>query len=483
MSRPNFVVIVADQLRVDCLPGFNPASPVRTPHLERLAAGGVRFSEAFTQHSVCSPSRVSFLSGRYPHVNGHRFLQYLLDPQEPNFLRCFKDSGYHVVHAGARGDTFAAGAAELALDEHGFADPALNTFADFIGRNHGQADDLMARAHYRGERAEGVVDFDEATISTAEQWLKQPPDKPWVLYIPLVFPHPPFAVEQPWFSMYPRADVEAPREFTGPRAGYYAELARRHGWDQLSDEQWREIRAVYYGMISRLDSQVGRLLDGLQANGSADNTFVTFFADHGEYLGDFGLLEKWPAGVDECLVRTPLIVSGPGLAAGGHSDALVELIDVFPTLLELADAPVAHAHYGRSFTACLYDPAQQHRDEAFSEGGFRLEEADLLERGPFPYDIKSQLQHERTELVGKVVALRNREWTYIWRLYEPAELYHRPSDRHEQHNLAGRAEHAALEQQLTQRVLRWLLDTADVIETRQWERFPTVDLPRPASPR
>lgn len=480
MRRPNFVVIVADQLRVDCLLGFNPHSPVHTPHLERLAARGVRFGEAFTQHSVCSPSRVSFLSGRYPHVNGHRSLQYLLDPQEPNFLRSFKEAGYHVVHAGARGDTFAAGAAELALDEHGFADPALNTFADFMGRNHGQPDEAMARAHYRGERPEGTVDFDEATVRTAEQWLKTPPEKPWVLYIPLIFPHPPFAVEQPWFSLYPRDSVEPPRSASGPRAGFYEELARRHGWDRLDEAQWREIRAVYYGMISRLDSQVGRLLDGL---GEADNTFVTFFADHGEYLGDFGLVEKWPAGVDECLVRTPLIVAGPGLAGGGRSEALVELIDVFPTLLALADVPVTHAQFGRSFAACLFDPAALHRDEAFSEGGFRIEEADLLERGPFPYDIKSQLQHDRPELVGKVVALRNREWTYVWRLYEPSELYHRASDPHEQHNLAGRAEHAALEQQLTARILRWLLDTADVIETRQQERFPQVDLPRPASPR
>ncbi|TBU95838.1 sulfatase [Pseudomonas dryadis] len=478
MSRPNFVVIVADQLRADCLPAFNPQTPVRTPHLDRLAERGVRFSEAFTQHSVCSPSRVSFLSGRYPHVNGHRSLQYLLGAQEPNFLRTFKDNGYHVVHAGARGDTFAAGAAELSLDEHGFADPALSSFADFIGRHRSLADADMARAHYGGERCADIVDFDEATIRTAEQWLRNAPAQPWVLYIPLIFPHPPFAVEQPWFSLYPRASVAAPRSATGPRAGFYAELAQRHGWDRLSGAQWREIRAVYYGMVSRLDSQVGRLLDALP-----DDSVVAFFADHGEYLGDFGLVEKWPAGVDECLVRTPLIVAGPGLAAGGESRALVELIDVFPSLLELAGLRAGHVHYGRSFLNCLRDPAASHRDEVFSEGGFRVEEVELLEDGAFPYDLKGQLQRERPELVGKVVALRNAEWTYVWRLYEPSELYHRPSDPHEQHNLAGQERYAELEQRLMARVLRWLLDTADVIETRQWERFPEVRLPRPASPR
>ena len=372
-QRPNLIVIVADQLRVDCLPGFNPESPVQTPHLDRLAAEGVRFAEAFTQHSVCSPSRVSFLSGRYPHVSGHRSLQYLLAP------------------------------------------------------------------------------------------------------------HPPFAVAQPWYSMYPRAQMPAPRQGSGRPPDFRAELAQLHGWQQLQTEDWQEIRAVYYGMISRLDQHLGRLQAQLEQHHAHRPLYRCFFSDHGEYLGDYGLVEKWPAGVEECLVRTPLLIAGPGLAQGERSEALVELLDVFPTLLELAGIEAGHAHFGRSFAACLREPHTDHREEVFSEGGFCREESDLLERGAYPYDLKSRLQHQRPESVGKVVALRDRTWTYVWRLYEPAELYHRASDPHELHNLAGQTAYQPVEQALKERLLRWQVATADLIDTRESERFTAVDLPRPGS--
>ncbi|MBD1552290.1 sulfatase-like hydrolase/transferase [Pseudomonas typographi] len=480
-KRPNFVVIVADQLRVDCLPGFNDQTPVRTPHLDRLAAQGVRFGQAFTQHSVCSPSRVSFLSGRYPHVGGHRTLQYLLTEDEPNFLRTFRDNGYHVVHAGARGDTFAAGAAERSVHEHGFADPALNDLRDFFRPRPGAPapGGSLERAHYEGEKPAGQVGFDEAVIRTAEAWLAKPHPEPWVLYIPLVSPHPPFAVEQPWFSLYPRDAIALPRHGSGPQPAFHAELARLHGWDRLQAQHWQELRAVYFGMVSYLDSLVGRVMASVQRHPLGGTTYTAFFSDHGEYLGDYGLVEKWPAGVEECLVRTPLIISGPGLAKGAQSDALIELIDVFPTLLDLAGVAADHPHYGRSFVGCLQDPLLEHRDAVFSEGGFREAESDLLERGGYPYDLKSQLQHDQPRSVGKVVARRDQQWTYVWRLYEPAQLFHRPSDPHEQHNLAGLAQYAAVERALMEKVLHWQVETADLIDPRQQERFAAVALPRP----
>ena len=480
-KRPNLLIVVADQLRVDCLPGFNPESPVQTPHLDRLAARGVRFGQAFTQHSVCSPSRVSFLSGRYPHVNGHRTLQYLLAPDEANFLRTFKDNGYHVVHAGARGDTFAPGAAETSVHEHGFADTTLTDLRDFFRHRQPSEPGSLGRAYYEGERPAEQLDFDEAVIRTAEAWLASAPPEPWVLYVPLLAPHPPFAVAQPWYSMYPRASLPLPRQASGAEPAFRAELRQLHGWDQLAPQAWQEIRAVYYGMISRLDSLLGRLLAAVEQQPGERPSYTTFFSDHGEYLRDFGLVEKWPAGVEECLVRTPLLIAGPNLAQGARSEALVELIDVFPTLLELAGIDAEHAHFGRSFAACLQQPEHEHRAEVFSEGGFRREEPDLLERGGYPYDLKSQLQHQQPESVGKVVALRDTTWTYIWRLYEPAELYHRASDPHELHNLAGQEAHHAIEQQLKERLLRWQVTTADLIDTRQVQRFNSVDLPRPGA--
>ncbi|MFM1855248.1 MAG: hypothetical protein RLZ83_557 [Pseudomonadota bacterium] len=475
--RPNFLVIVADQLRADDLPIYRKDSPTRVPHLESLARGGVAFTEAFGQHSVCSPSRVSFLSGLYPHVHGHRTLEHLLAPRAPNFLKLFRHSGYHVAMAGVRGDTFAQGATEVSAHQYGFLPgEERRLFSDFIHRRP-VSDEPMARAHYHGLKSAqaAAADFDESVVRAAERWLQGPVAQPWLLYVPLVAPHPPFTVEEPWFSMYDRQCLSLPRRAQGPQARYVAELNRLHGWERLREQDWRELRAVYLGMISRLDAHVGRLLDAVRH--SADDTVIVFFSDHGEYLGDYGLVEKWPSGLHECLTRIPLIVSGPVGATAASSAAMVELIDVFPTLLDLAGIDCPFTHFGRSFRACLEHPAQPHRSEVFSEGGFTMQEVDFLENSRYPYDLKSQLQRTDPASVGKAVCLRNADWAYVWRLYEPAELYHRSTDPHELVNLAGRPEHAPVEQSLQQRLLRWLVETADVLEPRAATRFVPVDLP------
>lgn len=484
-DRPNFIILIADQLRADCVRSLNPETIVQTPNLDRLAADGVTFTQAFGQHSVCSPSRVSFLSGWYPHVAGHRTLEHLLGPSEPNFLRVFKENGYRVAMAGGRGDSFAPGVTELSMHEHGFLpDEKRTSAAEFLrSKSDGDRADPMVRAFYRGRRTpeQAAIEYDEVVIRTAERWLENPPEDPWVLYVPLFAPHPPFEVEEPWFSMYDRAKVQAPHLGNGTKPGFMHELATAHGWDRLTDAQWKELRAVYYGMVSRLDHHVGRVMQVARRLEQPDSVITTFFSDHGEYLGDFGLVEKWPSGVNECLLRIPLIISGGAVARGAVSNAMVEMIDVFPTLLDLADVHAPHQHYGKSLAPCLLDPDIAHRNEVFSEGGFRIEEAALVETSSFPYDVKGSIQKNMTELVGKVVVLRNQEWTYVWRLYERPELYQRSIDPHETTNLAGAPEYAQLEARLLERVLRWMVETADVLPSTKGVRFPVVDLPRPGA--
>ncbi|HEF5873635.1 TPA: sulfatase-like hydrolase/transferase [Burkholderia cenocepacia] len=488
-TQPNFIIIVADQLRADCVHAFNPSTPVRTPNLDRLARNGVAFTQAFGQHSVCSPSRVSFLSGWYPHVAGHRTLDYLLGPEEPNFLRTFKENGYHVAMAGGRGDSFAAGATERSMHEHGFLpEETRRSAAEFL-RSKAQGDpaDPMIRAFYRGQRSaeQAQLEYDEVVIRTAEHWLANPPDKPWVLYVPLFAPHPPFEAEEPWFSMYDRAAVADRVTGHEGQPAYVDALAKAHGWDRLTDAQWRELRAVYYGMVSRLDHHVGRVMDAAARVTDPARLVTTFFSDHGEYLGDFGLAEKWPSGVHDCLLRNPLIVSGASTSAvaGTVSDAMVELIDVFPTLLDIAGIEPSHNHYGRSFAPCLTDAGATHRTYAFSEGGFLVGETAHFEKSGFPYDIKATMQAEQPESVGKAAVVRTHEWTYVWRLYERPELYRRTTDPSETTNLAGRAEYAVIEAQLRDVLLRWQIETADVLPSKKGTRFPAVDLPRPGEYR
>ena len=471
--RPNFVFLIPDQLRFDALGCFgNPV--VRTPHVDALAQRGTRFTEAFVQHPVCSPSRASFLTGWYPHVRGHRTLTHLLRPDEPNLLRILKDAGYHVVWAGARGDTFAPGVTELSVHEYGFA--TTPNYVSYFDVPH----DLWGRLFYVGEVEQGKIDFDEAITMTAERRLSSPPPEPWVLFVPFMAPHCPFAVDEPWYSMYDRNVVTGPlSRGSGLEPRFKEAIRQRCGLEAVTPEMWREVVAVYYGMVSCLDSQIGRILTALEQTGQAERTVTLFFADHGEYLGDFGLIEKWPSAMDHCITADPLIVSGGDLPAGQECSSMVELIDILPTVLDLAGVAAPHRHFGQSLVPLIEEPDRDHRRYAFTEGGFSELEEPQLERPSFPYDLKGAIQHEEPRSVGRAVAVRDEHWTYVWRLYEPPELYDRRADPAETVNLVGRPEVAAVEHAMKDALLRWQVETSDVIPLDADPRMPLVDLPLP----
>jgi arylsulfatase A-like enzyme len=293
-----------------------------------------------------------------------------------------------------------------------------------------------------------------------------------VLFVALIFPHPPFEVEEPWYSLHARADMPAPVDCDPARKPAFVRRIRaRYETDRLGAEDWAEIAATYYGMVSRVDAQLGRVLRAVERAGAAGRTATVFFTDHGEYLGDYGLVEKWPSGLDDCLVRNPLVISAPGFPEGNRCDALVELVDLLPTLLELGETEAQHTHFGRSLVPLLRDGSRPHRDAAFSEGGFSADEEPLLERAGFPYDRKAEIQHEDPVYAGRAVALRNERFTYVHRLYEGDELYDRVADPRETRNLSGDAAHADLERALRDRMLDWTISTADVIPWEPDGRF------------
>lgn len=218
INRPNLVLFMPDQLRYDALhcSGLNPH--LRTPNIDAFASRGVRFSECFVQASVCSQSRCSMFTGRYPHVTGHRSLETLLQPWEPNLFRALKDGGYHVACLAPRGDLFAPSVTEFSLSEHGFLEHPEGR-PGLLGHASGPEDSrpeeeisIWERLFYAGRRdVAKAVDYDEAAIRSALKWLECPPvNQPWVLFLPLLFPHCPFTVEEPYFSLYKREDMIMP---------------------------------------------------------------------------------------------------------------------------------------------------------------------------------------------------------------------------------------------------------------------------------
>lgn len=277
-------------------------------------------------------------------------------------------------------------------------------------------------------------------------------------------------MEEPWYSLHDRAAMPPPRGADyAAKPAYMRRVHDAHRLGRMTDEDWRELRAVYAGMTSRVDAQLGRVLEAVERSGAADRTMTLFYTDHGEYLGDYGLVEKWPTGLDDCLLRNPLILSGPAVRTGAVSDAMVELVDLVPTLSAICDLPLAHTQFGKSLTGLLSDPNATHKDAVFAEGGFTAAEEHLLERANFPYDLKAAIQHEDPVFAGRAASIRTRDWTYIHRLYEKPELYDRRADPGECTNLAGTND--AVERDLRGRLMTWMFETSDVIPWVADSRF------------
>ena len=472
MSRPNILIFMPDQQRADTIGCFGN-SAIQTPHIDALAARGTRFSNAWVNHPVCSPSRVNMMTGWYPHTRGHRSLTHLVQPHEPNLLKYLKQGGYQVAWAGARGDVFAPGVTEASTHFCGWT---TKPDRRAMGPQFAEQSALY-NSFYHGRRpGPGTwMDFDEASTCTAIDWLNSKPEGPWCLWLPLIFPHLPFEVEDPWYSMYQSEDLpERGVHYGEGKPLFHAALRDKYGTERLSEDEWTEIRRVYYGMVSRVDSQFGRVMQALESIGGTDNTLVIYLTDHGEYLGDFGLIEKWPSGMDRCLLQNPLIMAGPGVKEGVTASTFTEMVDILPTLLDQAEIEVGHTHFGRSLTPALLNPRATVREQAFSEGGFSLDELGLLEISSGEYANKANLQHEHPELVGKTIALRDEQYTFVYRLYENNELYDRAIDPDETINRIDSRELQSVALDMQARVQDWLVQSADVIPWQADPRFPKI---------
>ncbi|RYP57211.1 hypothetical protein DL769_009629 [Monosporascus sp. CRB-8-3] len=488
-EMPNMILFMPDQLRYDSV-GIFGNEIIQTPNLDAFAREGTRFTNTFVQASVCSQSRTSMFTGQYPHVSGHRSIDNLLKPWEPNVFRALKEHGYHVAYLAPRGDLYADGATELGVNEYGFlSNQTLPAFIGGVDFDTSDVDSIWNRLFYVGSRNESeALDYDEFSTRGALKWLETPPEEPWVLFLPLLFPHCPFGVEEPFFSMYNRSQMPLPpsaEDRTGYTPQYMKRIRETYGTDRATSEMWQEVIAVYYGMISRVDWQFGRIMNKTKELGLWDKTVTIFFTDHGEFLGDFGLIEKWPSALTDSLTHEPMIIGGAGLPRDVIFDEMAEMVDLVPTLLHFGTANTTYAQYGKSLVDGIHALGRgeklSHKKYSFTEGGFLTSEEPLLEQSPFPYDIKSALQHNHTESVGKAVAIRDKEWTYVYRLYEPDELYTRNgSDPHEAFNVAADPEFQDVRARLREVALKWMVESADVMPWYTDKRMPEdVDLASP----
>ncbi|MBA2278550.1 MAG: sulfatase-like hydrolase/transferase [Chloroflexia bacterium] len=480
--RPHILLFNPDQWRGDVLGhAGNPAAS--TPILDAwVRRDAVSFRRAFCQNPVCTPSRCSFMTGWYPHIRGHRTMFHMLRPDEPCLLKSLKDAGYFVWWGGKN---------DLIPAQHGF-----DAYCDVKYRPERSPRPMFAadrQAEWRGEPGSdtfysfyaGRLDPGDADVYEDNDWANvrgaielirnPPPDQPLCIYLPLTYPHPPYAVEDPWYSAIVRhalpPRIPAPTDWSGKPSllGGLAERQNLGGW---SEERWDELRATYYGMCARVDHQFGLILNALRERGLYDDTAVFFFSDHGDFTGDYGLVEKTQNTFEDCLTRVPFLVKpSTGVPVAPRvSDALVELIDLPATIEELTGITPGHTHFGRSLLPLLGGETDEQRDAVFCEGGRLHGETHCMERESKGAQDPAQLYWPRVNLQQsegsehtKAVMCRTRDYKYVRRLYESDELYDLRADPDERQN---RIEDPALAEpleRLKDRLLNFYLETTDVV--------------------
>ena len=393
-ARPNILWICTDSQRWDTLGCYgNPY--VHTPRLDALGENGVVFERCFTQSPVCTPSRACFLTGRYPRTTRVRQNGQVMPRDEILITRLLAEAGYvcglsgklHVSachpHPYAAGEPRVDdGYTEFHWSHHPAESWPTNEYSHWL-RERGAVFDtpphpdsphvktgMPAEYHQTTWCAQKAINFIESAAAF---------DRPWVFSVNLFDPHDNFDPPAEYLQRYLKrlADIPLPNYVPGELDDKPAfQAIDHHGacnnpnsypFSEMTEHDHRLVRAAYWAMIDLIDAQVGRMLAALERTGQRENTIVVFISDHGELLGDHGIYLKGPH-FYEPAVRVPLIISCPALIpAGRRSGALVELVDLAPTLHEATGLAPQERMQGRSLWPALRGRAdlRRHRDDVY----------------------------------------------------------------------------------------------------------------------
>lgn len=349
--RPNVLLVTLDQFRGDALScAGHPL--VRTPTLDALAARGVRFARHHANAAPCAPGRASLYTGTYQ--MNHRVVGNgtPLDDRLDNVARVARRAGY---------DPVLFGYTDQAVDPRTVTDPDDPRLQEYTGVLPGFTVGLDLPDHHRpwlthlAGLGYDVADPWEA-LATEDQrpaehsvsafladavvdWLDGADDEPWFAHVSFLRPHPPYRAAGDWARAYDPADCPAPAPVPADRHRLHDRLLDHPIMGAPTDPAAvADLAAQYFGCVSQVDHELGRVLAAVEARGDGDRTVVVVTSDHGEQLGDQGLVEK--GGFFEASYHIPCIVRGPGVTAGTVVEAFTEAVDVLPTICELIGAPV-----------------------------------------------------------------------------------------------------------------------------------------------
>jgi arylsulfatase A-like enzyme len=459
-TKPNVLLLLTDQERYDLTDPAGPA--VDTPNVDRLGREGMRFERAYTPVSICSSARASLLSGLYPHAHG--MLNNCHDPDAirenfpaeiPTFGEALNRCGYQNSYAGkwhvgrdqtpaefgfeylGGGDGAHAAADEDFFDhqrEHG-VDPDDVELEDAIYHENNPEKPIAAtakmpveatRAHYIAEQTIEhlrAMDGDDAPIFHRTDF---------------VGPHHPYVVPEPYASMYDPDEIEPWKSFAETFEGKptaHENYQRYRGVAGLDWDDWAEAIAKYFGFMTLIDDQIGRILDAVD---DLENTVVAKTSDHGDLAGGHRLFNKGPMMYEETY-RVPLTVRWPGVVDPGSTcDAFVRLLDLMPTFLDIAGVSPPEPVHGRSILPLLT--------------GDRPDD--------WPDDVFAQYHGDEFGLYSQRM-VRTERYKYVYNAPDVDELYDLRADPHELDNLIDSPDHESVRRDLRERLLSWMERTDD----------------------
>lgn len=421
-EKPNVLLIAVDDLNdwTGCMGGHPQA---KTPNIDHLASLGVLFTNAQCQSPVCNPSRASLMTSLYPSTSGIYFLNPDLK-ESPVAVKSklmperFREEGYYVTGAGK---LFHNGGRqnERYLPNYGgafghFGPMPPKKISTFPGHP------LWDWGVYP-ERDEQMPDHQIASWGVEQ--LKKTYDKPLFLATGFYRPHVPQFAPQKWFDLYPLDTLKLPKTIPddlkdisryGIDITRLKHVAPTHEW-VIKNDQWKPLVQSYLACVSFVDAQVGRVVSALEESPYAENTFIVLFSDHGFHLGEkerYAKRSLWEDGA-----RTPMIIVGPGIARGKKCDKPVQLLDIYPTLLELTGLKADPTHEGHSLVPLLKNP-----------------EAD------WPHVARTSFGPGNYAIVSK-------RYRYIQYNDSSEELYDHADDPHEWNNVAGNPKYAEIVKQ------------------------------------
>jgi uncharacterized sulfatase len=431
----NVLFISVDDMNNDI--GCYGGAVVKSPHIDKLAARGVRFDRAYCQFPLCSPSRTSLMTGMRPDTTKVYDLAKHFRSTQPEVVtlsQAFMGSGYFAARVGKI--YHYGNPSQIGTD--GLDDPpSWQRRVNPRGRDKEEEHLITNHTPKRGLgsslsflRAEGTDEeqTDGMVATETIKLMEENRDRPFFIAAGFYRPHCPYVAPKKYFDLYPMEKIAVPQgPFPEMKAVPAAAKASTQPWPWwgVSEEQLRESKQAYYAAISFVDAQVGRLMEALERLGLAERTLVVFWSDHGYHFGEHGLLKKQSN--FEGSARVPLIIAGPGIkGAGKASPRVVELLDLYPTLVDLCGLKAPPHLEGRSLRLLLDEPS-----------------------APWEHAALTQVERGR-KLMG--YSLRTERHRYTDWGEAGAELYDYETDPHELKNLADDPVHGELREALAERL-------------------------------